>query len=306
MEASLAQSPPTLPDKSALRASRFLQPISTKSVLDNEQPPLSPATAPHEVYLSSEEDASSSADDFSDYDFDSDSELDPVSPKTQYHQETTARAVSVVFYGKPSLVTLRPRSTSPNPVEAAPVQRMQRTSTDPTMVRRRLSISSTTSSSIFSPFSRSSTILPSSSTTSHIKDKPSFLSIDPYASKSDLSEPSEPERPRTPGAMLKRTFSLARKRSRPSLYMEPSQSRDNLSIHSAQSEPESQPQEFSRGHKRSGNYQDVVQAARMLASSDKRASTPTTEADAKPSYKSHSRLRKSGPSISLSLGLRKH
>lgn len=286
------QQAPALPTKSNLRSSRFLEPIDTKAGLD-EQPPLSPATAPHDVYLSSEEDASSSADDFSDYDFDSDSEADPESPNRKSHEDT-ARVVSFVFYGKPALVNLPPRSSSPSSVESRPQQKILRTSTDPDIVRRRTSVSSTASTSILSTFSRSSTFAP----TGHTRQKPSFLSIDPFANKNESEQAHESERPRTPkgaSSMLKRTFSLARKRSKPHLNQAATQSQDVLPLRPASVDPTLEDVEAAREAKAK---EAAIKAARRKTTMMEPPPIPETEAPRQTPPKGHSRLR-SGLSISM-------
>jgi hypothetical protein len=152
--------PPALPARSSLRSSRLLDPAAFKNALDVEQPPLSPVSAPHDVYLSSEEDASSSADDFSDYEFGSESDMSLGSPDLKTEQDT-ARVVSVVYYGKPSLVNLSPRSISPtSSTNQQPQSRaqtpaplatraMSRSSTVSDMDYRRSSVASTASSTFF-------------------------------------------------------------------------------------------------------------------------------------------------------------
>jgi hypothetical protein len=225
---------PKLPAKSALRASRMLDNLGLKVGSTVE------STTPHDVYLSSEEDASSDADDFSDYDYDS-SVDDPTSP-TRASQEVTARAVSVVFSGKPSIVDLpatrkRPMSSSSlgttrSSVESsAPAKpRIIRSAT----TQERTSTPTSTTSSLSSrlrkdpPGDRRSMLLSEMLT----KKKPPFLSIDPYANGStytldipkaldSLEGETQPVKtPRTPTTLLKgvtRSFSLARRRSRPNL-----------------------------------------------------------------------------------------
>lgn len=114
---------PPLPSKNA-RRSGMLDGMVIKLDAHRE------AATPHDVYLSSEEDASSSADDFSDYDWESSSEVDlseagvevceaklaasptsssvssPAVPHPRRSHEITARAVAVVFSGKPAIIEL--------------------------------------------------------------------------------------------------------------------------------------------------------------------------------------------------------
>ncbi|CAM1508255.1 Fc.00g051030.m01.CDS01 [Cosmosporella sp. VM-42] len=217
---------PALPEKSSLRASRLMDVNIHKLVAEN-QPPFT-QTAPHDVYLSSEEDASSSADDFSDFDFESGSEDSKPSVKRRESREDTARMVSVVFAGKPSIVDLPRRSMSPssNGSNSRPPSRLRRTSTDP-ILGRRLSICSSASSSILHP-PRTSSMGPRKLE----KNRPQFLNIDPFAAKTehDTEEQARPQTPKSPG-MFKRTLSLVRKKSKPALNAHYAmQSRDSLAL----------------------------------------------------------------------------
>jgi hypothetical protein len=242
MELSL-DAPPALPQKSALRASRMLsgfadlkQSTTTSTTTANT---LAQAE-PHEVYLSSEEDASSSADDFSDYD--SMSEAEEESAKRRKSQEDTARVVSVIFSGRPSIVSVSPnRAASPASSlesDSAPAPRpLERAATDSSLATsssssssRRLSISSIGSMSLRHPPRTSSMYFTTGSPTVGGKKKPTFLNIDPYASTSKLPIEEEehqesydtcsspvPRTPKTPSAMFRRGLSLVKKRSRPLL-----------------------------------------------------------------------------------------
>ena len=216
---------PMLPEKSSLRASRMFD-LDIPFKPSAQSPELSQAT-PHDVYLSSEEDALSSADefDFSDYDYDSESE-DAQSPRRISH-DNTARLVSVVFMGKPSIIDLPVprRSVSPGSTE----------------LRTRASTISSVSSNIqrsattpieFAPWSIHQQSPRKSSLVSSLlsRKKPPFLNIDPYANgstysldtglKHEAEDSTAPKTPLTPTAILKnmsRTLSLVRKRSRPLL-----------------------------------------------------------------------------------------
>lgn len=237
---------PQLPTKSALRASRVLE--NLKLNLDNgavETAELGCATTPHDVYLSSEEDASSDADDFSDYDYDSSVE-DPASPSRVNSHEDTARVVSVVFAGKPSLVDLPATRKRPASSNSEYTSRT-RSSTESTSVTQppatqlipaedRPVSPASTASSRYSYIARDmaanrrSTFL--SDMLTNNKKKPTFLSIDPYANGSSYTlnipkaldslegEAHSTKTPRTPTTLFKgvtRSFSLSRKRSRPNL-----------------------------------------------------------------------------------------
>jgi hypothetical protein len=215
---------PMLPEKSSLRASRLLD-LNMKFGGSVQSTELSQAT-PHDIYLSSEEDASSSAEDFdfSDYDYESGSE-DPQSPRRVSH-EVTARVVSVVFMGKPSIIDLpiSRRSASPNSMEAR--RRASTISSVSPTLQGSVTQTESATSSIYQQSPRKSSLVSSFLS----KKKPPFLTIDPYANGStySLDTTSRPETedstglktPRTPTTMLKnmsRTLSLVRKRSRPLL-----------------------------------------------------------------------------------------
>lgn len=112
------QLPPVLPRRSELRTSKMLDTMSLK--LDEARhSTLSQASAPHEVYLSSEEDASSSAGDFSENGSDSDAEAPEERTSRKRSYEDTARAVEVVFAGKPTMVTVRRSGSSRNPARTS-------------------------------------------------------------------------------------------------------------------------------------------------------------------------------------------
>ncbi|KAB5531277.1 hypothetical protein GE09DRAFT_1064011 [Coniochaeta sp. 2T2.1] len=217
---------PALPQRSALRASRMFD-MDTKFQASVQSTELSQAT-PHDIYLSSEEDASSSADEFefSDYDFESENE-DPQSPRRISHEDT-ARVVSVVFAGKPSLIDLPATRRSVSPTSTAEARRRASTvsSISPSLHR---SVTESAASSIQQHQSPRKSSLVSSLLSR--KKAPPFLNIDPYAngstysldavSKQEVEDESPLKTPKTPTAMLKngmsRTLSLVRKRSRPLL-----------------------------------------------------------------------------------------
>lgn len=308
---------PALPARSSMRSSKLFDSLAVKNAMADQQPPLSPATAPHDVYLSSEEDASSSADDFSDYEFSSESEFSQGSPALG-PQQATARVVSVIFHGKPSLVNLSPRSTSPTSSiststsaqiqqpRQAPIQQLQRTSTVSDMDYKRSSIASTASSTFFN-FSRSSTVTFGASST----NKPSFLSIDPFASKSSSRESDELDRPRTPTAILKRKLTLSKKRSKPALNnnndggSQPREGAPSRPVSLVHAEAEG------RMHERrpstpqpSVNYQDIMRAARRTAQSTPPPPTPPPAPESKPSTMGGKRSRLRNLSISRKLSVK--
>ncbi|KAK3997611.1 hypothetical protein QBC44DRAFT_69906 [Cladorrhinum sp. PSN332] len=232
---------PELPQKSSLRSSKILDNHGLKLGGAVEAASIEQASTPHDVYLSSEEDASSDADDFSDYGYDSSVE-DPDSPTRRSSQEDTARVVSVVFAGKPSIVDLpmpKKRSVSPSSMitsdtrssieSSLSVNRVTSASTANDIERPATPASDTSSSAPNSTQRRSSLLSDILS-----KKKPPFLSIDPYANGTAYSlgslpraldsleseSPTTAKTPRTPTQLLKgvtRSFSLVRKRSRPAL-----------------------------------------------------------------------------------------
>ncbi|KAK4250363.1 hypothetical protein C7999DRAFT_11831 [Corynascus novoguineensis] len=239
---------PQLPPKSALRASRMLENLGLKLGGAVEAADLGQATTPHDVYLSSEEDASSDADDFSDYDYDSSVE-DPSSP-TRISHEDTARVVSVVFSGKPSIVDLpavrrRPISSislgttrTRSSTESSSAAKSHITTAWSAAEARPTSPASTASSR-HSRLSKDGSSLNRRSTLLSevlVKKKPPFLNIDPYANGSGYAlnipkaldslegETQSAKTPRTPTTLLKgvtRSFSLSRRRSRPNMSSPP-------------------------------------------------------------------------------------
>ncbi|SPQ21653.1 6c81bf3f-1d24-4735-8677-f4a7142642f1 [Thermothielavioides terrestris] len=237
---------PELPPKSALRSSRMLDGLGLKLGASIKAAELGQATTPHDVYLSSEEDASSEADDFSDYDYDSSVE-DPTSPTSRSSHEDTARVVSVVFSGKPSLVNLptaRKRPTSSSSLGTSRTRSSTESSAKPptaqtvgTPSKDRPATPASIASSQHSQPQLSKDASPNSRRSVFFaemlkKKKPPFLSIDPYANGSTYAldipkaldslegENLSAKPPRTPTALLKgvtRSLSLVRKRSRPNL-----------------------------------------------------------------------------------------
>lgn len=228
---------PGLPQKSTLRSSKILDNHGLKLGGAVEAANIEQASTPHDVYLSSEEDASSDADDFSDYGYDSSVE-DLESPTIRTSHEDTARVVSVVFAGKPSIVDLplsKKRSVSPSSM----ITSATRSSIESSLSVKRVHTTSsaiedrpvTPASSITSSQTPNSTHRRSSLISDILsKKKPPFLSIDPYANGTTYSLPKALDSlenespsiktPRTPTQMLKgvtRSFSLVRKRSRPAM-----------------------------------------------------------------------------------------
>ncbi|KAK2602686.1 hypothetical protein N8I77_009197 [Diaporthe amygdali] len=248
--------PPVLPQKSALRASRLLDNLVGLK-LTMPDPPTFTQT-PHDEYMSSEEDASSTAGDFSDFEYDSSSDdVCPSPAKDRRSHEVTARVVSVIFSGKPSVVDVPQNRRSMSPTSFERRQSiMDLTSEslgqDSEVKRRRMSVSTTSSDSVSTKPTRvahpprSSSMQPISTHNTIKKTKPAFLQIDPYANGSVYSldmvqEPKEaeqederPKTPRTPTKMFKgvaRTLSLMKRRSTPRMnqaFLSPST--ENVSL----------------------------------------------------------------------------
>lgn len=261
---SKPEAAPALPARSTLRASRLLDAFDMK-INHAETTALSRAT-PQEVYLSSEEDPSSSADEFSDYDSESDTDDVEKSPVRRKSHEDTATLISVVFVGKPSIIDLPAsrRSSSPSSLGEQRPTRINTSATEPTLSRR-LSMSSTSTSvsSQTNPYP-----LRSSATLSTLlsKKKPAFLSIDPYAGKSyDESEEAEnggQVTPRTPTALLKRGMSIIRKKSKAHLREGVNDSRDSLVLPAPSIKLE---QEQSPKKPEPVTYNDIVKTAKKVA-----------------------------------------
>ncbi|KAG5981486.1 hypothetical protein E4U55_002883 [Claviceps digitariae] len=206
---------PMLPPRSARRVSRLTMPIPPEKTPSNERPML-PHAAPHQLYLSSEEDASSSADDFSDFaeELESDSEKSEKTTERRVSREDTARLVSVIFYGKPSIVTMSRRSLSPSSSNGQQTgASLLRTSTEPTLSRPRSNSPTGSSTMAFDRPPRSSSMI---TTGGVAKKRPGFLQIDPY-SKGDEEFPQSARTPKTPTAMFRKTLNLVKKRSKQNL-----------------------------------------------------------------------------------------
>ncbi|KAG6059101.1 hypothetical protein E4U17_006930 [Claviceps sp. LM77 group G4] len=245
---------PVLPPRSARRVSRLMTPIPPKKTASSERPML-PHAAPHQMYLSSEEDASSSADDFSDF------AEEPESDSENSHK-ATARMVSVKFYGKPSIVTMPSRrSISPSSGSSRPTgPAILRTLTEPALSRPR-SISSTCSlTPTFNHPPRSSSMM----TASFAKKRPGFLQIDPYAKgNEDLPEIASARTPKTPTAMFRKTLNLVKKRSKQNL--QPSESHISHMEQVGEVEEEHDPRQsmcMGSSTPSSVSYQDIMRNAK--------------------------------------------
>ncbi|RYO94420.1 hypothetical protein DL766_002768 [Monosporascus sp. MC13-8B] len=214
----LEDEPPALPERSTLRASRLLDNLKLNSI-ESARQSLNTTTS-HDIYLSSEEDASSTTDDLSDYDFESECESESPSKSNsdesaqssvrRRSREVTARAVSVIFVGRPCIVDLsssrastfledsackpqEPTLENPPPVDTESLER-------PSLPPRQ--------DSLLSAKLR--------------KKRPAFLDTDPFAGGNysiDAATQQEDEpvvrTPRTPTAVLQRfqkSLSLTRLR----------------------------------------------------------------------------------------------
>ncbi|KAG6103530.1 hypothetical protein E4U14_006196 [Claviceps sp. LM454 group G7] len=254
---------PVLPPRSARRVSRLMNPIPPKKTASSERPML-PHAAPHQMYLSSEEDASSSADDFSDFAEEPESDSENSHKATAQHatHEGTARMVSVKFYGKPSIVTMPSRrSISPSSSSSRlPGPPILRTLTEPALSRPR-SISSTCSlTPTFHHPPRSSSMM----TASFAKKRPGFLQIDPYAKgNEDLPEIASARTPKTPTAMFRKTLNLVKKRSKQNL--QPSESHISHMEQVGEVEEEHDPRQsmcIGSSTPSSVSYQDIMRNAK--------------------------------------------
>lgn len=263
---------PDLPQRSALRASRLLENLNLKLGT-----PVEPAQAtPHDMYLSSEEDASSSADDFSDYgDFEYDlSSEGSQSPTQRSSYEVTARAVSLVFAGKPSIIELPTprRSISPNSGHTR-----NRSSVYSTVSSIERSSTPTGSISSLHQPNRTSNLV---STFLPTKRRPPFLNIDPYANGSTYSleavresndVDSPPKTPMTPTSLLRgaqrgatRTLSIVRKRSKPLLNNFGSRDHATPSPAPVERTPDAAPRlpEIPQSPQSPITYNDIIRAAK--------------------------------------------
>jgi len=266
---------PPLPQKNALRASRLLDNLGLKLGGSLETHEVG-QTTPLDMYLSSEEDASSSADDFSDYDYDSDSDGVQSPTRSRRSHEDTARVVSVVYIGKPSIIDL----------SMLPSRRQSCIGTVSSLTSRP-STSSTSLSSLNRP-ATTSTLLPAGLAG---KKRPPFLNIDPFANGStySLAVPKEtldgnaPKPPRTPTALLKgvtRTFSLVRKRSRPQLAAPaPAPASPARDLHTS---PDEAPLRTPRTPASPVTYNDILKAARKNALQQQTEPTPASPPPASP------------------------
>ncbi|KAI0490682.1 hypothetical protein F4859DRAFT_458827 [Xylaria cf. heliscus] len=206
--------PPAIPKRNTLRTSRFLDNLKLNSI----ESATKSLNSTQNVYLSSEEDVSSSADEYSDSDYESSSEESEKSSVRRKSQEVTARVVSVVFVGKPNVVELASNRRSISPAKRPQSEFFGRsvsspfgTENRPDYPPRKISLTSIND-------------LP--------KQYPSFLNQDPFSNspytkresvltiETNSSAGPYPRTPRTPtGAFqrIQKTINLARKRSRPNL-----------------------------------------------------------------------------------------
>jgi hypothetical protein len=252
---------PQVPTRSSRRVTTLLASLPHK--LDAEEQTELSRAAPleHDHYLSSEEDASSSADELSsEYSLDSDYEedLSPLSTNQRTPvEQVTARAVSVIFSGKPSIVDLPRRSTAPSfsssssslSLSLMPPSRPSSTSTEASgplhpSFAKRMSImsfrSTNTPAQTAGAASRSSIrSRPNSVMLVDIAEhrgvtprRPNFLDSDPFPSP-PIEAPVSPRLySKTPGTMLKKTFNLVKRRSSRARLsqLESSSPRDDMSM----------------------------------------------------------------------------
>ncbi|KAI0541023.1 hypothetical protein GGR58DRAFT_74526 [Xylaria digitata] len=224
--------PPAIPKRNTLRTSRLLDSLRLNTI----ESATKSLNTTHNVYLSSEEDASSSADEYSDSDYESSSEESEKSPVVRKSQEVTARVVSVVFVGKPCVVELASHRRSVSPVKRPQSEFFGRSVSSP------FGTDSPRSRPDYPP--RKVSLV---SINDLPKESPSFLTQDPFGDSpytrresvlaiETTSSPGPYSRiPKTPtGAFqrIQKTISLARKRSRPNLKAaaENSASRSSLNL----------------------------------------------------------------------------
>lgn len=250
---------PILPQRSEKRASRIFESsvrIETKSLHDfvPEAEEESDAMDPHELYLSSEEDASFS--DFDDADSLMDFEASPMEENenqsapssrgsTRRSQEDTARVVSFITVGKPQIVEVHsspprnalridttntlPEARRPSPLRLYPsaLRRLSITSMTSLNSHRSSTMPSTqepTNSPNTLPIRKSSRMASIVTSTKH-----AFLQSDPFESDSNMqsSQENTPVTPKTPISMaaaawktgFNRTLLKARKPSMPKLSL---------------------------------------------------------------------------------------
>ncbi|KAI1351734.1 hypothetical protein F5Y01DRAFT_107992 [Xylaria sp. FL0043] len=209
--------PPAIPKRNTLRTSRLLDSLKLNSI----ESATKSLNSTHNVYLSSEEDASSSADEYSDDDYESSSEESEKSPVRRKSQEITARAVSVVFVGKPCVVELANNRRSVSPVKRPQSEFFGRSVSSP------FGVDATRSRPDYPPRKISL-----ASIGDLPKESPSFLSQDPFSESPYTRRESiltietnalpgpQSRVPRTPTGAFQRfqkSIALARKRSRPNL-----------------------------------------------------------------------------------------
>lgn len=188
---------PVLPQKSALRASRLLDDLVGLKMATAPAQPAAFTQDPHDEYLSSEEEASSTAGDFSDFEYDSSSDDIAPSPVKECNgREVTARVVSVIFSGKPVVVDVPQvrRSISPNSIERpkSATALSHKGSYDAEVKSRRTSVSTVSSRSSRSSNPKPQRMHPPRSSSMQPlggaeRAKPFFLKIDPYANGSTYS-----------------------------------------------------------------------------------------------------------------------
>ncbi|KAI0872754.1 hypothetical protein GGS24DRAFT_424143 [Hypoxylon argillaceum] len=206
---------PAIPKRNTLRTSRLLDSLKFDSI----ESATKSLNTTHSLYLSSEEDESSSADEYSDDDYESSSEDSEGASIRRKSQEITARIVSVIFVGKPSMVQLASGRRSVTPVKRPQSEFYGRSVSSP------FGATPLRSHADYPPRKVSLTLMGDLP-----KKSPSFLSQDPFSNSPytrresvlaiDTSSTTYPRPPKTPtGAFqrIQKTINLARKRSRPNL-----------------------------------------------------------------------------------------
>ncbi|EEY18057.1 conserved hypothetical protein [Verticillium alfalfae VaMs.102] len=226
---------PALPPRSNLRSSRLLNAFTMKLAAEEQTTTLSRAT-PQDVYLSSEEDASSSADEFdefSDYDFESESEESTGSPVRRKSHEDTAKVVSVVFH--PSIIDLPARRSAHDFIQDRPQSSLG------------TSVTSLRCAAFHLLLLHRRLLQP---------DPPAQVQQHTYEQTLDEErEWEQPVTPRTPTAILKRGLSIVRKRSKPAL-------KDQFNSASTASLPLETKEQASPAATGPISYNDIMKAAK--------------------------------------------
>lgn len=227
---------PAIPPRSSLRASRLLESFMIEleapeeATAGDESSRQSVESDPHASYLSSEEEASESADDYDESIVELDGNRPTSRASSQDSQEDTARMVSFMFVGKPQLVDVshsRPNSLKRRSTDCSDKSRRR---PSPLRLTSNDSRSSTPSSVRSETYPASTAHLirqhtnPATLNSSlNLSSRHAFLQSDPFPTLSPQEvqvPPSVDTRPKTPTAIasaawkkgVTRTLSLAKRK----------------------------------------------------------------------------------------------